>query len=77
MVLDRAESEARDAGARDVVTAVVEGDPATRIIDEARDEGANLLVLGSRGLGQLGGLLMGSVSHKVAQLAPCSCLTVK
>ena len=37
----------------------------------------DLIVMGRRGLGDLGGLLMGSVSHKVCHLADCACLTVK
>ena len=33
--------------------------------------------MGRRGHGDLQGLLLGSVSHKVCQLADCACLTVK
>ena len=36
-----------------------------------------MIFLGSRGLGDVGGLLMGSVSHKVMHLAPCTCVAVK
>ena len=35
------------------------------------------VVVGSRGLSEIRGLLLGSVSHKVCQLAPCTCVTVK
>ncbi|MCB1819877.1 MAG: universal stress protein, partial [Gammaproteobacteria bacterium] len=34
------------------------------------------IVMGRRGLGDLAGLLMGSVSQKISHLAPCPCLTV-
>ena len=52
------------------------GDPAPAILDHAREVGADMIVLGSRGLGDLKGLVMGSVSHKVACLAPCTCVAV-
>lgn len=35
------------------------------------------VVMGSRGLSELQGLFLGSVSHKVANHAPCTCITVK
>ncbi|MHC5024763.1 MAG: universal stress protein, partial [Planctomycetota bacterium] len=35
------------------------------------------IVMGSRGHGDLEGLLLGSVSHKVASLAKCTVVTVK
>jgi hypothetical protein len=33
--------------------------------------------MGSRILGDLQGLLMGSVKHNMSQLSPCSCIPVK
>jgi len=53
------------------------GNPTEVILDVIKREKADLVVLGSRGLGNVKGMLMGSVSHKVAQLAPCTCITVK
>ncbi len=68
--------KAQDAGVKEVRTRVEFGDPAKRILATAKDEQADVIVMGSRGLGELKGLLLGSVSHKVASLAPCACVTV-
>jgi nucleotide-binding universal stress UspA family protein len=48
-----------------------------RILDYAEREDANLIVMGSRGLGDLKGLLVGSVSHKVSHMASCTVVTVR
>ena len=53
------------------------GDAAEEILSVAEDEGADLIVMGSRGLGALKNLLVGSVSQKVSHLANCTCVTVK
>jgi nucleotide-binding universal stress UspA family protein len=53
------------------------GDPAKEILSVAKEENADIIVMGRRGLGDLAGLLLGSVSHKVTHLAECACLTVK
>ncbi|MFO1070168.1 MAG: universal stress protein [Geminicoccaceae bacterium] len=76
-VLDEATDAAQAAGAPDVSTHLETGDPATVILDACHSLKADLVVMGSRGLSELKGLLVGSVSHKVGQLAPCPCLTVK
>jgi nucleotide-binding universal stress UspA family protein len=52
------------------------GDPAETIIDIVRSEKATMLVVGRRGRGRLSGLLLGSVSQKVASLAPCIVIVV-
>lgn len=56
---------------------VLQGDAAAGIVDFAREGGYNLIVLGSRGLGNIKGMLLGSVSHKVMQLARCPVTVVK
>jgi nucleotide-binding universal stress UspA family protein len=50
---------------------------AERLIEYASPRGIDLIVLGRRGIGQIRGLLMGSVSWKVNSLAECPVLTVK
>lgn len=76
-VLEAARSRAEQRGVKAVETLVEHGDPAHQIIEAARRHGADLIVMGRRGYGDLKGLLLGSVSHKVCQLADCACLTVK
>ncbi len=53
------------------------GNPARVIVDYARDEDVNHIVIGSRGLGSLKGIVLGSVSSKVIQLAGCPVTVVK
>ena len=48
---------------------VVKGDIVQAILETAGAEGADLIVMGRRGLGQLQGMLLGSVSEKVARHA--------
>jgi nucleotide-binding universal stress UspA family protein len=52
-------------------------DVALEIAEFARAEEADLIVLGCRGRGHLPGLLLGSVSQKLASLAPCSVLVAR
>lgn len=68
---------AKGLGVEDVESVVVEGDAASLIVETAKDRGADAIVIGSRGLGDLQGLLLGSVSHKVAHAAPCTCVIVR
>lgn len=77
------ETDARDAVTRTVdeiargttvETVVREGQPATVLLDEAKD--ADLLVVGSRGLGGFRGLLLGSVSQQCAHHASCPLVIV-
>jgi nucleotide-binding universal stress UspA family protein len=75
-ILQTAERNARSRGAVNVQTVVDQGDPARAIIDFAKSRHADLIVMGRRGLGSMSGLLMGSVSHKVAHLVECPCMTV-
>ena len=54
---------------------IIEGHPAKVLVERAK--GANLLVLGSRGLGGFDGLLIGSVSGTCATHATCSVTIVR
>ena len=75
-LVEGARWQAESAGVARVKGLVEDGDPAHRIVEVARRENVELIVMGRRGLGDLKGLLLGSVTHKVAQAASCACLTV-
>ena len=70
---------ARDALSKgvEVETHVREGQPAEVIIDVANQEQADLIVVGSRGLTGIKRYLLGSVSSKVSEHAPCSVMIVR
>ncbi len=53
------------------------GNPGEVITGVAEEEGADLIVMGSRGFGTFHSLVVGSVSHYVLQCAPCPVLIVK
>ena len=76
MLLGNAQEQAESNGVKRVETVIDFGDVGERILHHARLTSADLIVMGSRGFGELKGLVMGSVSHKVFHLAPCSCVTV-
>ena len=63
------------AGAVPLATHLVEGDPATVLLDHAK--GADVLVVASRGHGTLAGLLLGSVGLHCVSHATCPVLVVR
>jgi nucleotide-binding universal stress UspA family protein len=56
---------------------MIQGDPRSTLVEEARRTGADLLVVGSHGRSGLSKLVLGSVAAYVASHAPCSVLIVK
>jgi nucleotide-binding universal stress UspA family protein len=61
----------------DSTSVLARGDAATEIIDHVHKDQVDLIVAGSRGLGQLKSLWMGSVSRKLVHYSDCSILIVK
>jgi nucleotide-binding universal stress UspA family protein len=61
----------------EIHTELVEGSAAQAIIEVANTRSTNLIVMGSRGLGTLAGLLLGSTSQKVVAHAPCPVLIIR
>ncbi len=68
---------AREAGVSEVEVEVEQGSIARTIIATAERHKADMIVLGSRGMGDIEGLLRGGVSHRVEILAKCPVLIVK
>ncbi len=75
-ILNRARKRALRNGLSSVKVQSGWGDPAETIIDMARHENVDVIVVGRRGRSRLTGLLLGSVSQKVASLAPCKVMVV-
>ena len=67
----------RENGVKKISQNIEEGNPVEIIVNLANSAEVDLIVMGSRGLSSLKGMLMGSVSHKVNYLSPCTCVTVK
>lgn len=69
-------SRGRAAGVR-VNFLIWDGDPGESIVDAARSEQVDLIVVGSHGRGQVGRFLIGSVSDHVVRHAHCPVLVVR
>jgi len=46
-------------------------------LETAQSKSVDMIVMGSRGRGDLEGLLLGSVSHKLTHAAHCTCVVVR
>lgn len=60
-----------------VLEDLLEGPESDAILRVAESQAVDLIVMGTRGLGTLKGMLLGSVSRKVLHLAMCSVMIVK
>lgn len=76
-VMDKAKELAEHQGCEAVDCFINNGPAAEEILKHAEKVNADLIVAGRRGLGNLVGIFMGSVSQKIAQEAKCACMTVK
>ena len=76
-IIEKAVSDAAENGVKDIKTFIERGDPADRILATADRIGADMIIMGSRGLGPLKGLLVGSVSQKVHALCKCTLTCMK
>ena len=76
-ILSRAKEIAYAAGVSSVRTVLADGDPASTILGRQEKDRPDLLIVGSRGLGGVKRLWMGSVSQRLSQSSKRSVLLVK
>jgi nucleotide-binding universal stress UspA family protein len=76
LILDGAAAEAKKAGI-EVQTHPVQADPADAILNVAEETGADLIVVGNKGMTGARRFLLGSVPNNVSHHAPCSVIIVR
>ena len=76
LVLDNAAAEAKKQDV-EVITHPREGDPADAILDVAEEHGADLVLVGNKGMTGARRFLLGSVPNKISHHAPCDVWIVK
>ncbi|MBU1182486.1 MAG: universal stress protein [Proteobacteria bacterium] len=76
-VLEPVLKKVNSQGVKAVKWMVLRGDPAQEILKFAKSRKVDMIVMGKSGQRGIKGLLLGSVSHKVCNLAECACVTVK
>jgi nucleotide-binding universal stress UspA family protein len=76
-IVEGAKVRAQQNGLEKIIARLEVGDPADRILRCIETENIDCVIMGSRGLNDLKGLFLGSVSHKVANRAACTCIAVK
>ena len=76
-IIEIGKEQAKTKGVENVKTAVLLGDPSEKILQLAAANEIDMIIMGSRGLGEIKSLFLGSVSSKVCNQADCTCKTVK
>eukprot|EP00270_Netrium_digitus_P021789 TRINITY_DN9549_c0_g1_i5.p1 TRINITY_DN9549_c0_g1~~TRINITY_DN9549_c0_g1_i5.p1 ORF type:complete len:163 (+),score=46.50 TRINITY_DN9549_c0_g1_i5:155-643(+) len=76
-LLTRLHEEAATRNVSPVDYVMLEGDPRDAIVGETMKQGADILVLGSRGLSAIARMFLGSVSDYCVHHAPCPVIIVK
>lgn len=70
-ILAKARDRAHQLGVSNVRLESREGDVAPAIVDIARQQGIDAIVVGRRGHGRVAEILLGSTAEKLVKLAPC------
>jgi nucleotide-binding universal stress UspA family protein len=76
-LLEAGLAQARNSGLPTVATQAAQGQAAQEIVRLAAERGADCIVMGTRGMNALGGLLLGSVAQRVVHLAAVPVMLVK
>ena len=76
-IVSDAKDIATEAGLKNVKAIVREGKPARALLDYAKSNGIDLIVVVSRGVGEIDAALLGSVSQKVSMLSNCTVMIVR
>jgi nucleotide-binding universal stress UspA family protein len=77
LALEKALGNAKQEGLGDVQTHPREGDPADAILDVAEETGADLIIVGNKGMTGAKRFLLGSVPNKVSHHAPCGVMIIR
>ena len=76
-LLDKAETQLRELGVENIEQTILEGPANEAIVQAADTRRADLIVMGTRGMGAIRGLLLGSVSERVIGAARCPVLVTR
>lgn len=76
-IVTEAKELATKSGLKNVKAVVREGKPARTLLEYAKNNDIDLIVAGSRGVGELDAALLGSVSQKISMLSECTVLIVR
>jgi universal stress protein A len=75
--LKAAEADARAIGATRLELLTLQGDPFTELLELARKDSFDLIVMGTHGRTGFKHALLGSIAEKLVRTAPCPVLTVR
>lgn len=76
-IITNAKARAETSGAKSISSEVKTGPVARSIVANAKENGADMIVIGTRGMGNIEATLRGGVSHRVELLAKCPVLSVR
>lgn len=76
-ILKAAEQSLKKEKINYTLSSILGSNPSRALVNIAKNENFDLIVVGSRGLGSTVSFLLGSVSKKVVSKAPCDVLVVK
>ena len=77
IILDKAEAILENTGVKFKLVSILSSNTPKIIMDMAEDEKFDLVVVGSRGMGEIKAFMLGSVSHKISIDSPVSVLIAK